>query len=391
MNGSIPDYQSSAMLMAILLNGMDEDEVYDLTIAMANSGDIMDWSELDRFTADKHSTGGVGDKVSLILVPLMAECGINMVKMSGRGLGHTGGTVDKMESIRGFRPELSEGEVIRMVKLNGAVMASQSADLAPADKILYSLRDSTSTVDSIPLIASSIMSKKIAAGTDCIVIDVKYGAGAFMKDIDSARVLGDTMVYIGNRYGKKVSYILSDMDEPLGYCIGNSIEVMESVDTLRGKGPSDLRENVVDLGVEILIRSGYMGENRDVIREKLYSILDSGAAFERFKKIVREQGGDIGLLDDFSLFKRPNYTTPVYSRKSGKIVSIDSHIVGVVAMKLGAGRKFKGDSVDYSAGIRLNKKVGDEVVDKELICSLYHDIEIDKKFIDELLSGFEIV
>lgn len=401
MNEEIPDYQSSAMLMAICINGMSEVETYYLTMAMANSGDVISWESIGEVVVDKHSTGGVGDKVSLILVPLIATFGINIAKLSGRGLGHTGGTVDKMESINGFNPEIGVEKIYELIKKNHAVMASQSSDIAPADKILYALRDVTSTVDSIPLIASSIMSKKIAAGSDVIVLDVKYGRGAFMKDVENAKKLGDYMKKIGEKANKKVSYILSEMEEPLGYNIGNALEVIEAIDFMRGKNIPDLKQNVVDLCVEILKNTDELlkEKNKEVashlkdVEEYKYMVeekLSSEEVYKKFKEIVRSQGGDESMIDDISLFQTSKYKTKIRTEKSGKIHRIDSYTLGVLSMKIGAGREQKDESIDLSAGIEIMSKKGDDVKRGDVICVLHHNKKIEKDIVEYANSAFEI-
>lgn len=401
MSEEIPDYQSSAMLMAICINGMSEVETYHLTMAMANSGDVISWNSVGEVIVDKHSTGGVGDKVSLILVPLIATFGISIAKLSGRGLGHTGGTVDKMESINGFNPEIGVEKIYELIKKNHAVMASQSSDIAPADKILYALRDVTSTVDSIPLIASSIMSKKIAAGSDIIVLDVKYGRGAFMKDVENAKKLGDSMKKIGEKANKKVSYILSEMEEPLGYNIGNALEVIEAIYFMRGKDIPDLKQNVVDLCVEILKNTDELlkEKNKEVARhlknreEYKFMVeekLSSEEVYKKFKEIVTSQGGDESMIDDVSLFQTSEYKTKIRTEKSGKIHSIDSYTLGILSMKIGAGREQKDESIDLSAGIEILAKRGDDVNRGDVICVLHHNKKIEKDIVEYANSAFEI-
>ena len=365
--GTIPDYQMSAMLMAIWFSGMDDHETTELTKVMARSGDQIDLSAIAGKKVDKHSTGGVGDKTTLIVAPIVAACGGRVAKMSGRGLGHTGGTVDKLESIPGFRTVLSREEFFDTVNHCGVALIGQSGNLAPADKKLYALRDVTATVDSIPLIASSIMSKKLAAGSDCIVLDVK--TGAFMKTIDDAIKLAETMVAIGEGAGRRTAALITDMDVPLGYAIGNSIEVMEAMDVLKGRGPADLAHVSLSLAENMLylVGKGTLAEC-SALAEK--SIAD-GTAFETFCTMVRAQGGDDRVLRDYDLFPKAPYTRDIVAQESGYIVKQNAEALGECSVVLGAGRETKDSVIDASAGIILHKKYGDFVREGESLATLY--------------------
>lgn len=358
-NGEIPDYQASALLMAVYLNGMTDREIADLTLEMAQSGDTADMSAVNGLTVDKHSTGGVGDKTTLIAVPIAAALGCKAAKMSGRGLGHTGGTVDKLESIPGFRTELSPDEFFDNVNKIGAAMIGQSGNLAPADKKIYALRDVTATVSSIPLIASSIMSKKLASGSDCIVLDVKVGSGAFMKNIDDAKQLARQMVSIGKACGRKVSAVLTNMDIPLGFAVGNSLEVIEAVKVLKGEQKGDLYDVSIELAANMLTLT--TDKPLDVCRELAKGAVDDGSAFKKLKEIVNAQGGDTAVLDDTELFEKAKYCFNITADESGYISRLDSEKIGISSVILGAGREHKGEKIDHSAGIILSKKTGDFV------------------------------
>lgn len=368
-DGSIPDYQVSAMLMAMYLRGLNADETVALTLAMAHSGDIADLSGIKGVKGDKHSTGGVGDKTTLIVAPLVAECGVKIAKMSGRGLGHTGGTVDKLEAIPGFNSSLSADKFIETVNRCGLCVTGQSGNMCPADKKLYSLRDATETVGSIPLIASSIMSKKLAGGADCIVLDVKCGSGAFMKDIENAKMLAETMVGIGKSVGRKVAALITDMDVPLGNNIGNSLEVIEAVETLKGNGPSDLTELSLSLASKLLCLAGKgsLSECRELAAEKL----SDGSALEKLAEMVELQGGDPSYILDPSKFASAPYSKAVTARESGYISHMDTEAVGLACMALGAGRQHKDDIIDPAAGIVLHKKTGDNVEAGETVATLF--------------------
>ncbi|TYQ18304.1 UNVERIFIED_CONTAM: pyrimidine-nucleoside phosphorylase [Acetivibrio alkalicellulosi] len=366
---SIPDYQASALLMAIFLKGMNENETAILTQAMANSGDMIDLSEIDGVKVDKHSTGGVGDKTTLILAPICAACGIPVAKMSGRGLGHTGGTIDKLESIPGFKTSLTNDEFIKNVKEIGLAVVGQTGNLAPADKKLYALRDVTATVDNISLIASSIMSKKIASGADCIVLDVKVGSGAFMKTIEQSVELAKLMVKTGNLNNRKTVAVVTDMDIPLGNSIGNSLEVIEAIEILKGRGPEDLKELSLELAARMLQVSG-AGDINTCIK-LAQKALDNGSALEKLRYMIDRQGGNSHVIDDYKLFGSSNEVCECVSCEDGYIDGIRADALGVASMVLGAGRETKDSHIDYCAGIILNKKRGMEVKKGETIATLY--------------------
>ena len=368
-NETVPDYQLSALLMAIFFNSLNEEETLWLTDAMARSGDMADLTGIDGIKGDKHSTGGVGDKTTLIVAPVVACCGVKMAKMSGRGLGHTGGTVDKLESIPGFKTSLETEEFVNIVNTCGLCVAGQSGRLCPADKMLYGLRDVTATVDNMPLIASSIMSKKLAGGADCIVLDVKCGSGAFMKDLDSAKELAEKMVEIGKGAGKKIAALITDMDKPLGRYIGNSLEVVEAVETLKGNGPKDLTEISVLLAAKLLQLAGRGGfeECKALAKSKIAD----GSALRKLAEMVKLQGGDDKYIFDADLFPKAEYKREIIAQESGYIAAMDTEGVGSVCVALGAGRQKKEDSIDPSAGIILEKKTGDYVEKGDLLATLY--------------------
>lgn len=368
-DGSIPDYQMSALAMTICFNSMSDRETATLTFAMADSGDRLDLSEFGDFTCDKHSTGGVGDKTSLIVAPLVASCGGVFAKMSGRGLGHTGGTIDKLESIRGYRTELSEEEFLEQTRKIGICVIGQTGNMTPADKKLYALRDVTATVDSIPLIASSVMSKKLAAGAKSIVLDVKAGSGAFMSDVESAKVLAEKMVEIGKRCGRNVSALITNMDMPLGKCVGNSLEVLEAISVLKGETKGELRELCMELSATLL--SMCHDISHDAARKMAENSLDSGSAFEKFKQWISAQGGNAGWADNTDLFPKAKYSLDVVSHADGFIQSMNTAQIGRASSSLGAGRMKKGDPIDLEAGIIIEKKTGDEVKKGELLATLY--------------------
>lgn len=367
--GEIPDYQASALTMAICFKGMTPEETAQLTQAMAESGDMVDLSPIPGVKVDKHSTGGVGDKTTLIVAPLVAACGLHVAKMSGRGLGHTGGTVDKLESIPGFRTSLTTEEFFSAVKMAGLAVAGQSGNLAPADKKLYALRDVTATVDSMPLIASSIMSKKLAAGADAILLDVKTGSGAFMKTLEDSIELARTMVDIGERVGRRTAALITDMDIPLGKAIGNALEVTEAVETLRGKGPADLTEVCLRLAANMLVLAG-QGDEKTCL-EKVKKALEDGSALARLRDMVVAQGGDPTVIDDPSRFAQAPYMLEVKAPQSGFISRMDTTACGIASVMLGAGRETKESSIDYSAGILVHKKTGDAVTEGEVLAQLY--------------------
>ena len=367
--GNIPDYQMSAMLMAIFLKGMTELETLNLTMACAHSGDMVDLSGIDGIKVDKHSTGGVGDKTTLIIAPIVAACGVKVAKMSGRGLGHTGGTVDKMESIPGMRTSFTQKEFFDIVNKTGLSVIGQSGNLAPADKKLYALRDVTATVDSIPLIAASIMSKKLAAGNDCILLDVKKGSGAFMKTLEDAIALGQEMVKIGENAGKRTVALITDMDIPLGHNIGNSLEVIEAVETLRGQGPADLTEVCKNLAANMLYLAG-KGELEEC-KKMVHEVVDNGKALERLVAMVEAQGGDSSVIKDTEKFEKAPYSFEVKSDSTGYISHMDTEMCGIASCMLGAGRETKESEIDFSAGIILQKKTGDYVEKGDVIATLY--------------------
>ncbi|MBE3591774.1 MAG: pyrimidine-nucleoside phosphorylase [Thermoanaerobacter sp.] len=370
----IPDYQMSALLMAIYFRGMTPEETANLTMAMAYSGDVMDLSAIKGIKVDKHSTGGVADTTTLVLAPMVAACGAPVAKMSGRGLGHTGGTIDKLESIPGMRVELSEEEFIDNVNKYGIAVIGQTKNLTPADKKLYALRDVTATVDSIPLIASSIMSKKIAAGADGIVLDVKVGRGAFMKDLKSAKALAKLMVDIGNSVGRKTVAHVTNMDYPLGLAIGNALEIVEAVQVLKGQGSKDLLEVCMLLGSDMLQIAGVAKDDTEA-RAKLKEALDSGKALQKFKEFIKAQGGDERVVDDLSLLPQAKYIRPWVADRDVYIKDLMALDLGLVAMKLGAGREKKEDKIDLAVGIMLGGKVGDIVREGEPIATIYANNE----------------
>jgi pyrimidine-nucleoside phosphorylase len=359
-NGDVADYQMSAWAMAVMLRGMDERETTDLTLAMARSGDMLDLKGLAPITVDKHSTGGVGDKTTLVLAPMVASVGLAMAKMSGRGLGFSGGTIDKLESIPGFRTSLAPAEFEQAIREIGLVVASQTGDLAPADKKLYALRDVTATVNSIPLIAASIMSKKLAAGADCIVLDVKYGSGAFMETHADARHLAHTMVAIGERAGRRVRAVISSMQQPLGYAIGNTLEVREAVAALLGHGPSDLVELCIVLGAQLLLLAGRTTDEQ-VARSMMHNTLSSGAAWEKFQALVRNQGGDPSAIANPHQLPDAPVLRDVTAQHDGWVATIDGQALGQAVNALGGGRQRKDDQIDPRVGLTLHTKIGDPV------------------------------
>ncbi|KFA57615.1 pyrimidine-nucleoside phosphorylase [Mageeibacillus indolicus] len=371
--GTIPDYQMAAFLMAVYFRGMTEAETLAMTLAVAHSGDMVDLSGIDGVKVDKHSTGGVGDKTTLIIAPIVAACGVKVAKMSGRGLGHTGGTVDKMESIPGMRTTLEQKEFFEVVNKTGLSVIGQSGNLAPADKKLYALRDVTATVDSIPLIATSIMSKKLAAGNDCILLDVKTGSGAFMKTIDDSIKLAQTMVKIGENAGKRTVALITNMDIPLGHNIGNSLEVVEAIEVLRGKGPQDLVGVCESLASNMLYLAG-RGDLPTCLAQVRSAIAD-GSALERLKAMVAAQGGDVAVIEDPDKFTKAKYTYDVLCPRSGYISFMDTEGCGIASAMLGAGRETKDSAIDYSAGIIIHKKTGEAVKQGEVMATLYADKE----------------
>ena len=369
VKGEIPDYQVSALLMTIVFNGMNARELGTLTLAMAQSGNMVDLSNIDGITVDKHSTGGVGDKTTLIIAPLVAACGGKVAKMSGRGLGHTGGTIDKMESIPNLKVSLEKDAFINQVNKIGLAVIGQSEGLAPADKKLYALRDVTGTVDSIPLIASSVMSKKLASGAQAILLDVKVGSGAFMKNIEDARELAKAMVDIGKENGRSVKAILTDMDRPLGHAIGNALEIREVIDTLKGHGPEDLTHECIIMAAHMLVLSHIC--DYETALSRVQEALDSGAALERLRMMIDAQGGDSRVIDDESLLAIGKFTYDVTAPQDGYITYMNTEQCGIASVMLGAGRTVKDGPIDYSAGIVMHKKTGDAVRMGERIATLY--------------------
>ncbi|MPW26919.1 pyrimidine-nucleoside phosphorylase [Alkalibaculum sp. M08DMB] len=387
--GEIPDYQTSALLMTIFFSKMNHRETVDLTKAMINSGDVMNLSGIKGVVVDKHSTGGVGDTTTLILGPMVAACGIPMAKMSGRGLGHTGGTIDKLESINGFNTQMTKEEFIYKVNKIGIAIAGQTSNLAPADKQLYALRDVTATVDNLSLIASSVMSKKLASGAQGILLDVKTGHGAFMKTQEDSFELAQMMIDIGNAMGRNVSAIITDMNQPLGRAVGNSLEVKEAIDTLRGNGPEDLYKLCLALGTELLILAGYTN-SPDKALQILQKKVEGGEAFEKFRDLVKSQGGSIEQVDNTELLPQGKYKVNLLSDKNQYIKSIKAEEVGLAALTLGAGRQTKESKIDLGVGIYLHKKVGDFTNKGELIATIYaNDEEKSKLALNQLSSCYE--
>jgi len=388
--GEIPDYQASALLMAIFFEKMNERETADLTMSMVNSGEILDLSGIHGIKVDKHSTGGVGDTTTLVLGPMVASLGIPVAKMSGRGLGHTGGTIDKLESIDGFNVDMDKEKFIRNVNEIKIVVGGQTGDLAPADKKLYALRDLTATVENTSLIASSIMSKKIASGADAIVLDIKLGEGAFMKSKEQALELAKAMVSIGKMVDKKVVAVISDMDQPLGLAVGNALEVKEAIETLNGRGPSDLIELCLTLGTQMVLLSGIV-DDEEKARDLLIDSINSGKAFEKFKEFAVSQGGNLDSVLDTSKMHPAKYVIEVKSKEEGYVSKIHAEEVGLVAMKLGAGRITKESVIDLAVGVVLNKKRGDKVLNGETLAYIHaNDVNLGDEMVDELLDCFVI-
>jgi len=372
--GDIPDYQLSAFLMTVFYQDMTDEEITDMTLAMARSGEMIDLSEIQGIKVDKHSTGGVGDTTTLILAPLVASVGVSVAKMSGRGLGYTGGTIDKLEAIPGFQVELPDEKFIQLVNESHVAIIGQSGDLAPADKKLYALRDVTATVNSIPLIASSIMSKKIAAGADAIVLDVTTGEGAFMKNIEEARRLAETMVRIGKLANRQTMAVISDMSQPLGEAIGNSLEIVEAIETLQGNGPEDLVEMCYALGSQMVVlaeKAATLEEARGLLEEAL----TSGRALEKFREMIRNHGGDDTIVDEPARLLTAKYQIELPAKRAGVVQKIVANEIGIAAMLLGAGRATKEDAINYAVGIKLHKKVGMPVEEGESLLTIYADSE----------------
>ena len=387
--GNIPDYQASALTMAIYFKKMNRRETADLTMAMVKSGDVLDLSKIEGIKVDKHSTGGVGDTTTLVLGPMVAALGIPVAKMSGRGLGHTG-TIDKLESFKGFSVEMTEDKFIENVNNIKLAVAGQTGDLAPADKKLYALRDVTATVDNVSLIASSIMSKKIAAGADCIVLDVKVGDGAFMKTPEAARELADEMVSIGKSVGRNTIAVISDMDQPLGFAIGNALEVKEAINTLKGKGPKDLLELCLTLGSNMVVLAKKAG-NIEEAREMLLDVIENGKALKKLKEFVAAQGGDTSCIENTELLPKAKYVIPVVCLKDGLISKIHAQNIGLIAMELGAGRATKDSKIDLAVGMVLNKKRGDKVSKGDILAYVYaNDKDKGNKAVNDINANYEV-
>ena len=389
VKGIIPEYQISALLMAICFQGLNKQEQVDLTMEMLNSGDKNDLSGIDGLCVDKHSTGGVGDKTTLVVAPIIAACGLKMAKMSGRGLGHTGGTLDKLESIPGFNISVTTDAFFKQVNEIGLAVVGQTKNITPADKKLYALRDVTGTIESVGLIAGSIMSKKLASGASNILLDVKVGDGAFMKTKDDALVLAKAMVEIGNSCGRKTVAMLTDMDQPLGCAVGNSLEVIEAIDTLKGKGPKRFTELCYEICAEMLISSGTVKEKEDAF-ELITSKISSGEALHKFKEMIEYQSGDSKVIDDYSLFPSAKSIVAIKSDKTGWVNKIGTYNIGVAAMMLGAGRQVKDDNIDYGVGIKILKEVGDYVSENETIAYLYTNGVATESAYDLVLKSFEL-
>jgi len=388
-NGDIPDYQASAFAMAVMLNDMTPQETTDLTLAMANSGQVLDLSKIVDIAVDKHSSGGVGDKTSIAVMPIVAACGLSVGKMSGRGLGFSGGTLDKLESIKGYRVDLSTDEFKKQLKEKGIVLTGQSLDLAPADGKFYALRDVTGTVPSLPLIASSIMSKKIAAGAQAIVLDVKTGNGAFMETLDEARKLANLMVDIGRLAGRKTVALLSDMNQPLGEAVGNALETIEAINTLKGKGPADFVEHCLHVASHVLL-IGDKAKSLDEARKMAEKSISDGSALEKLRVLVTAQGGDVTYIDDTRKFERTQIVEQVKASRSGNISQVNARSVGEAAVALGAGRAKKGDPIDHAVGFIIRKKVGDAVKSGDVLFEIHAN---DKAKLEEaraaVLSAFQ--
>lgn len=386
-DNSIPDYQISALLMAIVFNGMNEHETAKLAQAMRDSGDVIDLSSVEGVKSDKHSTGGVGDKTSLALTAMAAACGLKVAKMSGRGLGHTGGTLDKLESIEGMRIDLTEEEFKKQVSEIGISIIGQTGDLVPADKKLYALRDVTGTVDSIPLIASSIMSKKLASGSDTILLDVKYGEGAFMHTIEDAKKLAQAMISIGKKLGKDTRAMITDMNQPLGNTIGNALEVREAIETVKGNGPKDFTELCKKACEIMLIQAGKVNDEKEA-RVLIDEAISSGKAFEKLEKMVEYQGGNVEQIRNTDLLPQAKFKTEMLSQEDGYISDLKALELGVLAMLLGAGRATKEDKINFAVGLELNAKKGSKVKKGDLLCTVYHDTELTDEWKEKFYKAF---
>lgn len=389
MDQSIADYQTSALLMAIVLKGMSVEETSNLTIAMLNSGDTIDLSSIEGIKVDKHSTGGVGDKTSIVLGPLVAACGAKVAKMSGRGLGHTGGTLDKLESIPGFNINLNKAEFISQVNDIGLAIIGQTDQTVPADKSIYALRDVTATVGSIPLIASSIMSKKLASGADTILLDVKYGEGAFMETKEAAENLAKTMIDIGKHLNKNVRAMITGMNQPLGFAIGNTLEVQEAIASLKGKGPKDL-EVLCHNSAAIMLLQAKLYKDFDQALAAVKEVVLDGSALLKLEAMIKAQGGDFRVVSDDSLFKKSKYTSQLKSEKSGYLEDIMAHQLGVLAMQLGAGRVRANDDINHAVGLVIKHKVGDKVAVGDQLVTVYHDQSLNKEWLEKLKQSFKV-
>ncbi len=390
VEGKIPDYQVSALLMAIVFKGMTNDEIVHLTDRMEHSGDVIDLSDIPGKKVDKHSTGGVGDKTSLALGPMVAACGAIVAKMSGRGLGHTGGTLDKLESIPGMNVFMEEEKFINILKDIGVAIAGQTGTLVPADKKLYALRDVTGTVESIPLIASSVMSKKLASGSDCILLDVKFGNGAFMKTREDAKKLAKIMCAIGNSLNRDTRAVLTSMEQPLGHAVGNALEVKEAIDTLHGHGPKDFQDLCYQSGAIMLEQAG-IAKNEEEGLKMLHKVIEDGSAFEKFRQMVIAQGGDVSYIDHPEKFPLAKHIVEVKASKPGYIKHIVALEIGESAMRLGAGRETFDDVIDMSAGIVLNKKVGDKVAKGDVLCVVHTNKDEFASILKDIENAFTIV
>lgn len=390
VDGKIPDYQVSALLMAIVFKGMTNDEIVHLTDRMEHSGDVMDLSSIPGKKVDKHSTGGVGDKTSLALGPMVAACGAVVAKMSGRGLGHTGGTLDKLESIPGMNVFLTEDKFMEILKKNGVAIAGQTGTLVPADKKLYALRDVTGTVESIPLIASSVMSKKLASGSDCILLDVKFGNGAFMKTREDAKKLAKIMCAIGNSLNRDTRAVLTSMEQPLGFAVGNALEVKEAIDTLHGHGPKDFQDLCYQSGAIMLEQAGIAKDEEEGLK-MLHKVVEDGSAFEKFRQMVIAQGGDVSYIDHPEKFPLSKHIVEVKTSKPGYIKHIVALEIGESAMRLGAGRETFDDVIDMSAGIVLQKKVGDKVAKGDVLCVVHTNKDDYEAILKDIENAFTIV
>ena len=390
VDGSIPDYQISALLMAILFKGMNMEEIVTLTDKMEHSGDVIDLSNIKGVKVDKHSTGGVGDKTSIALAPMVAACGAKVAKMSGRGLGHTGGTLDKLESIPGMQVYISEEQFIKEVNEIGLAIVGQTGKLVPADKKLYAMRDVTGTVESIPLIASSVMSKKLASGSDGILLDVKFGNGAFMKTREKAEELARIMCSIGNALGRDTRAVLTDMEQPLGLAVGNALEVKEAIDTLKGKGPEDFVNICMQSGA-IMLTQAKLAKDEEEATKMLQKVIEDGSAFNKLREMVKAQGGDVSYIDHPEKFELAKHIVEVKSPKDGYVERIHALEIGESAMRLGAGRETFDDVIDMSAGIVLNKKVADKVAKGETLCVVHTNKDNFDEILEDIKNAFKIV